>query len=132
MKTDAFNRYDVTIVDGRRLKRRRIQVRKTQKQVAEATGLSRGWISVIEGDSRCRVSRTAATSLAEALDCPVSELERREDQGSSQTGGGSTFDSPLSSSAPSRPATQLEDILAALESLVELLKDYISTQSGGS
>jgi len=62
-------------LDGARLRRCRVGMGQSQKQVAERAGLTTAYISIIERSERHSVSKEAATALAQALDgMPLKEL----------------------------------------------------------
>ena len=88
-----LGRYDAVEVGGWRLSAVRTERGLTQQELAEAVGVSRGYIGRIEVAEHSRVSRSVVQRLAEALKTTVAEL----------TASSGVRDSPLQAPDPLAP-----------------------------
>ena len=76
---------------GDRLRRIRRERGMTQEELADASGISRDLISMLERGSRSSARLSTVAALANALDCEVSELVDRRDRLGRDRDGGSVL-----------------------------------------
>ena len=118
------DRFDTVDVDGRVVKRRRAGKQFTQKKLSELSGVSRAWISVIEGTDNARVSRDVGARLALVLDCDLADLQKKT-RAEGEADSAFAFSAPIPTVGAS---DEWEEILSDMELLAKRMRRFVSEQ----